>query len=72
MEGELGIIFVGNKTDSRHTMASLLRLRRCISAASFSRSYTESGIFFSVNVVGTIFSIHNGTIMVPLGLSLIS
>ena len=33
-------------------MASLFKLRRCISAASFSRSYRASGMFFSVKVVG--------------------
>ena len=33
-------------------MASLFMLRRCISAAAFKRSYTASGMFFKVKVVG--------------------
>ena len=47
-------------------MASLFRLRRCICAASFRRSYTASGIFFKVRVVGTALYIQYGTIMVPV------
>ena len=47
-------------------MASLFRLRRCNSAATRKRSYTSSGMFFNVIVVGIIFSNHYGTIMVPL------
>ena len=42
----------GSSTDSKQTIASLLRLRRCVSAAAFRRSYTSSGIFFKVKVVG--------------------
>jgi len=48
----LGASFVGSNTASRHTMASLFKLRLCISAALFNRSYTASGMFFNVNVVG--------------------
>jgi hypothetical protein len=43
-----------------------LRLRRCASAATFRRSYTSSGMFFNVSVVGIAISNHNGTITVPL------
>src|SRR5690606_28137032 len=45
--------------------ASLLRLRRCDSADVFRRSYTSSGMFFSVSVVGMIGSRTDATIMVP-------
>jgi hypothetical protein len=48
----LGASFVGSSTASRHTIASLFKLRRCISAALFKRSYTASGMFFNVKVVG--------------------
>jgi hypothetical protein len=48
----LGANFVGSSTASRHTIASLFKLRRCISAALFKRSYTASGMFFNVKVVG--------------------
>lgn len=34
-------------------MASLFKLRQCISAANFSRSLTASGMFFNVRVAGT-------------------
>jgi hypothetical protein len=52
----LGATFVGISTASRHTMASLFMLRRCISAAVFKRSYTASGMFFKVKVVGIAFA----------------
>lgn len=44
---------------------ALFRLRRCIAAASFSRSYTASGMFFSVSVVGMLGSVQNRTTVVP-------
>ena len=56
----------GRSTDSRHTIASLFKLRRWLSADALSRTYTSSGIFFSVIVVGILFSISVATIMVPL------
>ncbi len=46
-------------------MASLLRLRRCIAAVTFNRSYTSSGIFFKVSVVGMACTNRNGTKTVP-------
>lgn len=62
----LGIILVGSNTDSRHTMASLFKLRRCICAANFSRSYTASGIFLNVRVVGMAFLIQCAAIVVSI------
>ena len=59
----LGGIMDGSNTDSRHAMASLFKLRRCDCEASFSRSYTESGMFFSIKVVGILLSIQCATIM---------
>jgi hypothetical protein len=46
-------------------MASLFRLRRFTSAEAFRRSYTASGIFFKVRVVGMRVLHRLGTIMVP-------
>jgi hypothetical protein len=61
----LGASLVGSSTASKQTMASLLRLRLCISAALFNRSYTESGMFFKVRVVG-MFLHHMATKVVSL------
>ncbi len=46
------VIWMGSCTDSRHTIASLFRPRRCFCAEAFKRSYKVSGIFFKVSVVG--------------------
>jgi hypothetical protein len=53
----VGATRLGSNTDSKHTIASLFKLRRCNSAATFSRSYTASGMFFSVKDVGMLRSI---------------
>lgn len=47
-------------------MASLFKLRRCSSAETFNRSYTSSGMFLRVSVVGIVGSNRNGTIMVSV------
>lgn len=57
----------GTNTISRHTIASLFRLRRCVCAERFKLSYTASGMFFKVSVVAMSNSNRNGTIMVSLG-----
>ncbi len=51
-----GAIFPASNTVSKHTIASLLRLRRCTSAEAFRRWYTSSGMLLSVSVVGTVTS----------------
>jgi hypothetical protein len=60
----------GSSTDSRHTMASLLRLRRWLWAEAFRRRYTSSGMVFRVSVVGMTISDSIGTNMVPFRISI--
>ena len=60
-------IRLGNSATSRHTIASLFMLRRCVSAESLSRSYTASGMFFKIKVVGIVYSNQSGTMMVSSG-----
>ena len=52
---------------SRRTMASPFKLRRFFPAAALSRSYTVSGMFFRVRVVGMFKNLHFATIMVSPG-----
>jgi hypothetical protein len=62
-----GASLLATSADSRHTIASLFMLRRCASAESLSRSYTSSGMFFKVSVVGMSWRSNQiGAIMVPL------
>jgi hypothetical protein len=60
----LGATRVGNSTASKHTIASLFMLLLCSSAEAFSRSYTASGMFFKVSVVGMRQWLQSATIMV--------
>jgi hypothetical protein len=64
-----GAMLPGSNTDSKHTIASLFKLRLCVSADAFSRWYTSSGIFFRVKVVATVRSIQSATIMVSHALA---
>ena len=59
----------GSNTDSKHTIASLFKLRLFVSADAFSRWYTSSGMFFKVKVVATVSSIQSATIMVPCSMT---
>jgi hypothetical protein len=62
-----GKIRAGSSTASRHTMASLFRLRRWASAEPLRRSYTSSGTFLSVKLVGMAgLNFLYGTTMVPI------
>jgi len=62
-----GVTVAGSSTASRHTMASLFMLRRCVCAERLSRSYTSSGMFFRVKVVAMSVSNQSATIMVYRG-----